>query len=245
MHISVRGAAPIIETMNVYLTQKCDGMSIGVKPFNNLLTSDAVYDGLRSTVDGPAAHWIVCLNHHKTCISSIACKQADDGSFEISSFTMPMYEGRKYNLLLRAATMVIAPYITFNRNSHPTVLVSRPVNPVSTYTLVKYFNAQNPTIEAYLNAHGLTSKTVKMSDIKALYEEMEPPSMTDSEEMNYMKTHDDYGKPLVLTVALPIEMDVFTGILRSVTCMERRSVRLSKKSRKKTKKSHKSNKYVK
>lgn len=84
---------------------------------------------------------------------------------------------------------IIAHYITFDRNHHP-------------------------TIEAYLETHGLIWKTVKMSDIKALHNEIKksPSSMTDSEEMNYMKMNDDYGKHLVIVVSLPIEMDVFLSI---------------------------------
>jgi hypothetical protein len=59
-------------------------------------------------------------------------------SFEINSETMAAYQGNRYNKLLRAVTLLLAPSIQINGRRLDT-LISRPVNPISAYTLISAY----------------------------------------------------------------------------------------------------------
>ena len=69
----------------------------------------ALYD------EAAVSDFVLCLNYQKQCISSISCKINDDLTVEFSSKTDPVFEGRKYNLLLRAALFLLSPGIKIKK----------------------------------------------------------------------------------------------------------------------------------
>jgi hypothetical protein len=79
---------------------------------------------------------LLCLNHSENgCISSIEIIIGDDEELIINSKTKSEFEGKKYNKLLRAATIIIAPYLDCS------TLTSEAINPISTWLLMDSFNA--------------------------------------------------------------------------------------------------------
>jgi len=81
---------------------------------------------------------------------------------ELVSKTKEEYEGRKFNLYLRAAFLYL---MTFIRPSVESV-ASFSINPVSTYTMYKYFHASNPDLDEYVKANGLTPESFTVSDAR-------------------------------------------------------------------------------
>ena len=79
---------------------------------------------------------LFCLNHStEGCISSVEILLDDDDVIVINSKTKTEFEGKKYNKLLRAATIIISPLLHFD------TLMSRAINPISTWLLMDSFNA--------------------------------------------------------------------------------------------------------
>jgi len=78
----------------------------------------------------------LCLYKNDNCVSSIKLEKINN-ELLITSNTIPEFEGRKFNKLLRAISIVIAKQVD------PSLLfvVSVPLNIQSLYLLVHYFNA--------------------------------------------------------------------------------------------------------
>lgn len=166
------------------------------------------------------------------CVSSIACKiNKKTGEMEISSQTEEAYEGKKYNLLLRSVCFAVAPLITytssntrsltarssarsfktikrtkFSSKSNPVdsvrFIVSRAINPISTLLLVKYFNAYNPDLSAYLDENGFQDRSTVTLDIIKDFDVPLPESMDEEEAFEYMKNNEEFGQPLHLVIQL-------------------------------------------
>lgn len=112
---------------------------------------------------------LLCLNIRKNgkihCISSISCK-IKGGEMEISSKTHRDYEGKKYNLLLRSAMILLA------YNIRPiTKIVSRAINPISAFSMVKYFNAKSEDLDEYMEENEIEPGEITLADIQAFFDE--------------------------------------------------------------------------
>jgi hypothetical protein len=84
---------------------------------------------------------ILCLftdvNKIKKCVSSIAFNRMSDDEMSISSRTDASYEGRKFNILLRAVAIMISKHIMHTTEA----LVSNAENVISAFIMLKWFNA--------------------------------------------------------------------------------------------------------
>jgi hypothetical protein len=71
------------------------------------------------------------------CVSSITFNRASDDEMSINSRTDSLYEGRKFNILLRAVAIIVARHIM-----HTTQIVtSNAENVISAFIMIKWFNA--------------------------------------------------------------------------------------------------------
>lgn len=115
---------------------------------------------------------LFCLNHStEGCISSVQLISFGKDTILISSRTKPEFEGKKYNKLLRAATIIISPLLQFK------TLSSYAINPISTWLLMDSFNAT----------------TSKLSVIKFLFKK----HVLDSEEPDQIITKNIFTKELI------------------------------------------------
>jgi hypothetical protein len=226
-----RHGLPLI---NDDLTKKCGShFSITLDHFRNKDPDAAVYEHNKDY------DLILCLYHNKKCISSVIGKfDSNDMSMEISSKTDTIYEGRKFNLYLRAAFIFLMQFI------RPTIktILSMSVNPISTYTMFKYFNASCPDLDSFLSENNLTQsnftidnakifhqyymdkhKQTEESAIEMMNEMLEEYSMEelgwDNEEDGVrfiMETMNPKAIPLVLNLKKEQSNHHFFGILESI-----------------------------
>lgn len=84
---------------------------------------------------------ILCLfteaNKIQKCVSSITFTRISDDEMSISSRTDMSYEGRKFNILLRAAAIIVSQRIMQTTET----LVSNAENVISAFIMLKWFNA--------------------------------------------------------------------------------------------------------
>jgi hypothetical protein len=162
-------------------------------------------------------HLLLCLNQRESsqkCISSIICKITESNTIEISSKTRPEFEGRGYNKLLRSAIIFLAPYIIHN-GTRIERIVSRAINPASTYIMIKYFHAHNGEFDSYRRREGKRYKDITPEDIRIFEEEKDEKIMREigekigedldeeeyEEKLNeYMMENESIGEPYYLTV---------------------------------------------
>lgn len=110
---------------------------------------------------------ILCLYHNRRCISSVVGRYTkDDSSMEIISATDPSYENKKFNLYLRIAFVYLMSFV------RPTIkhILSFSVNPISTYTMFKYFHATNPDLNEFIKKHNLTPHTFTVESARSFHE---------------------------------------------------------------------------
>jgi len=83
---------------------------------------------------------ILCLftgRTKKKCVSSITFNRISDDEMSINSRTDSLYEGRKFNILLRAVAIIVSQRIMHTTQR----LVSNANNVLSAYIMIKWFNA--------------------------------------------------------------------------------------------------------
>ena len=193
---------------------------------------------------------LLCLNIRKNgkihCISSISCK-IKGGEMEISSKTHRDYEGKKYNLLLRSAMILLA------YNIRPiTKIVSRAINPISAFSMVKYFNAKSEDLDEYMEENEIKPGEITLADIQAFFDEKSDLGMDeDLTEEEEAALNEDFGNITTLVVKLNKETmdktrETYMSTLERIGSPEgkggkRKSKRAKRKSRK-SKKSRKSRK---
>lgn len=228
MYINVKKAQHKINEINALLAQKCDGkLYLDLDLYDNIIkrySEIALYPNTNTEI-------ILCLNYKSSitrsstyCVSSIACKiNKHNGEMEISSQTEGAYEGKKYNLLLRAVCFSVASDILYKKTGslsrkrsslksrttrsvshwYPVKsIVSRAINPISTYSLVKYFNAHNPDLDTYLDENGFQDRSTITLDVIEDYEVPITLDMSEEEATEYMKNNEDFGQPLHLVIRL-------------------------------------------
>jgi len=260
MNINIIKTRSTLNQLNAILRQKCKSLlSIKIYSGSELTTDilDMTYDK-QGTID-----FVICLDYRYECVSSIACKiNPDTHCVEFSSKTHKDHEGNKYNLLLRSAFILLCPHITYNDGQHITTILSRAINPISIYLMVKYFYSENDKLTKYMNDNNLNNDTLTYDDAVDFYENVDFIDMDENEdEESALKNNPDFGTPISLTIDL-----TNTSFLRratkifkdlSIICPKiggyknRSKKNRSKKNRSKNKRTHKKrthkkryNKYV-
>jgi hypothetical protein len=131
---------PILRQLNERLQGKCPDLK---------LVLDRVYKISGQKVVSFLANqegYILCLIHDGRCVSSLQLNfmVATPSKWfptyiEMNSETDKDFLSLKYNTLLRCALVIIGGYMTHN-GEHIQNVISTPTNPVSAYTLIKYFD---------------------------------------------------------------------------------------------------------
>jgi len=134
----------------------CKSYRLELSPYKDRDSDAAVYDETSDAYD-----IILCLYHGNKCVSSVTGRyNKSEKSMEILSKTHKDYEGLKYNSYLRTAFIYLMYFIK------PTIkrVFSYATNPISTYSMYKYYHATNPDLQEYVKTHNLTRETFTLSD---------------------------------------------------------------------------------
>jgi len=219
MKIDISQTKPILKRLNEILLRKCGpNVTLDLGKYKSMMKKRkevALYYEDADVIDIDN-HLLLCLNYTnpanhlnwaKRCIASITCKILDDGSIEISSKTEPKFEGRKINLWLRCATVLLAPHIKFSAHlgqaQHITQIISRAINPISMLLMSKYFGATNAKLEEFMELHELDYPTLVLANMQEFYDEQnEILGDTESEQEEYMMNNENFGEPVFLTIDL-------------------------------------------
>jgi len=147
--LKISKAKQQITKLNKLLKKKCGNLSLSLDYIYNM-------NGHVSSYSKDIDTLLFCLNHStEGCISSVEIFLDDDGVIIINSKTKTEFEGKKYNKLLRAATIIISPLLNFD------TLTSLAINPISTWLLMDSFNATTTDknlIEFLYDKHVLSSE---------------------------------------------------------------------------------------
>jgi hypothetical protein len=129
-------ALDILTNLNVELKRKCPELEIQVGMMNEMTGTLHVYTQKAKAL-------VVCLYHKDNCVSSIQVTKDFDNEFsvEIRSFTYDVYNFKKYNTLLRYATVLLCSEILMD-NDHITTIHSYAINPISAHLMMTKFNAE-------------------------------------------------------------------------------------------------------
>ena len=101
---------------------------------------------------------ILCLftevNETKKCVSSITFNRASDEEMSINSRTDGSYQGRKFNILLRAVAIIVSQLIMETTQQ----LTSTALNVISALIMIKWFNAISKRVN-------ISNKTVSHDEL--------------------------------------------------------------------------------
>ena len=214
-------ARELITILNNDLQKVCPTLTMEIGLFLDMVQRENVSFYEKNIVD---PLYLLCLNWRGKCISSISCK-ISGREMEISSKTHKDHEGKKYNLLLRSAIILLA------KNMRPiTKVVSRAINPISAFSMVKYFNAYSEDLNNYLVENGIEPNKVKLEDIQNFFDEKSDLGMdmelTEEEEAELMLKNEDFGNITTLVVDLNNEETIqktkktFSETLSRIHCAE-------------------------
>jgi len=197
----------LLNSLNDLLLDKCSNLlELEIGPYDDFKTRKNV-----SLYPDEHPKTVLCLNLRKStskhCISSISCKIDDeDQSIEILSKTHEKHEGKKYNLLLRSAIILLAKYVKTGDGKPITKIVSRAINPISAFSMIKYFNAQNDDLNAYMEENGIEPGNITLDDVRTYFDENgnidTVKELTEEEEAALMKKNPEFGNVIDLVVDL-------------------------------------------
>ena len=165
-------------------------------------------------------------NGKKHCISSISCKINED-EMEISSKTHKKYEGNKYNLLLRCAVVLLAPYIKNEDVTSITKVVSRAMNPISAFSMIKYYNARNDELDEYMEDNEIEPSEITLENVTDFFDEKNEleidEDLNDEEIDALMMENPDFGYIAILVINLNEEIiqktkETYINTLERIGC---------------------------
>lgn len=200
MEININHARSILLMLNSELQKKCgSALTLELGNYEEIISGKekvALYDKKNGF------QLLLCLNNNSSCIATISCKINSDGSMEISSKTDPTYEGRKYNLLLRCAIVLLASSIFISKTKRVTSIVSRAINPISILLMAKYFRATNEDLDTFIKKNGLSFETLILENMQDFYNELNetPDFENEEEEMLYLENNESIGNPVLLSI---------------------------------------------
>jgi hypothetical protein len=157
---AIRNGLPTV-TQDLY--KKCDQSKYYLKLIRyETRDKDAVvYD------QKPDYDIILCLYYNNKCISSVVGRyHASDNSMEILSKTHTDFENKKFNLYLRTAFIYLMCFVRPSINT----IFSFSENPISTYTMYKYYNASNENLDNFARDNHLTPDSFTVEDAKKFHE---------------------------------------------------------------------------
>jgi hypothetical protein len=202
MNIDIEKCHSTLLSLNRELHKKCgNALTIQFGNYDQLIREKeyvSLYDDQSNDYQ-----LLLCLSKHNDCIASISCKiNSTDGSMEISSKTDPLYEGRKYNLLLRCAIILLAPHIFYTDTKSIITIVSRAINPISILLMAKYFRATNDVLNQFIANNGLQFETLTFDDMQTFYNELNemPEFETEDDELMYLLQNESFGNPVLLYI---------------------------------------------
>lgn len=154
MEFNIESTYGIVDYINHILREKC-GKTLTVQfHLFEIMTMEKSPEDFDIYDPNAVSPLILCLFHGKKCISSITCKiDVIHNVIEISSKTNESYQGKKYNLFLRYAIVLILHHLEYQKHAYHTrssnvplkfhSLISRAVNPISILAMAKHFHATN------------------------------------------------------------------------------------------------------
>ena len=212
--------------LNNKLQEKCNGeLTLELGFFSDMVKRENVSYYEKNT-EPPI--FLLCLNIKKAgkkhCVSSISCKINED-EMEISSKTHENYEGRKYNLLLRSAIVLLAQHIKNEDGTQITKVVSRAINPISVLSMIKYFNATNDELDDYMEENEIEPSEIKLEDIQTFFDEKGDlggeEELTEEEEAALMMENKDFGDITTLIIDLNNEETIERANQTYINTLER------------------------
>jgi hypothetical protein len=232
----------LIQFLNKKLQEKCNKeltMELGF--FSDMIARENVSFYEKNT-DLPT--FLLCLNikkgGKKHCISSISCKLSGD-EMEISSKTHKDYEGNKYNLLLRSASVLLAEHMKNEDGTPITKIVSRALNPISAFSMIKYFNASNDELDEYMDDNEIEPSEITLDDVQTFFDEKNDlgidEDLNDEEIEALMMENPDFGYIAILEINLDKEtiektLETYMSTLERIRCPPERTAEGTKKKRK-------------
>jgi hypothetical protein len=162
MSIKLENALQELPIILEDLHSKCDDTKyhLGLTEFKNRDADAVIYDEKNYDI-------ILCLYYNNKCISSVVGRyDPSDKSIEILSKTHEDFENRKFNLYLRTVFIYLMCFVK------PTIrkVFSFSVNPISTYTMYKYYNASNEDLDEFVKDNNLTPVIFTPDDAKRFHE---------------------------------------------------------------------------
>ncbi len=180
LNYAITNGLPIIME-NLYEKQKCDRSKYKIK----LMTYDKTAEVYIDKYD-----MILCLYYNEKCISSVIGRyNPNNKSMEILSKTNEAFEKRKYNLYLRTAFIYLMCFIKPDID----IIYSFAENPISTYTMYKYYNASNDELNEYVKDNNLTPDNFTVEDAKDFHEYFKELSLEELEEQLEENSPEDLG----------------------------------------------------
>jgi hypothetical protein len=138
--LNLDDAKHVIQSLNDELQKTCRGFHLHIDYITSFPSGSTVsmYSDVRlNTYIKPPL--LLCLMHGKDCVSSITLK-VSKSQLNIDSRTNALYEGRKFNTLLRAVAIIISKSL----NQSAEHLTSNAANIISAILMIKRFNACTP-----------------------------------------------------------------------------------------------------
>ena len=125
----LREAHQIIQMLNNIIERECYDLRLQLDYVYNMSNRVVSFSG------APSEYLLLCLYYKENCISSIEIIKKQE-NLKINSKTDSEYENKKYNKLLRAATIIISRALM--PEGH--YLHSVALNPISAWLLINTFN---------------------------------------------------------------------------------------------------------
>ena len=154
-NIHIETIQDILYQINDILKEKIPTLSIDFNTYDLMIQGKDIKDfDIYDKSKKPAL--LLCLLHNGKCISSIACKiNTKDNAIEISSKTNEKFQGKKYNIFLRYAIILIIIHLEYRDKEQFQKIISRAINPISIFSMTKHFNASNEKLEEYIKKNDL------------------------------------------------------------------------------------------
>jgi len=175
--IDLSNAKRIVDQLNAALQPKCPGFHLRIDYITSFPPDSIV--SLYSDIP-PNSYFqpplVLCLFTENNCVSSITINVTKT-EITIDSKTNELYEGRKFNTLLRAVAIIISKSL----NEIAKMLVSIAVNATSASLMIKRFNAVlrdgdisnrtvqpedlNQVVKDYIRQHAFMQTCVELNEI--------------------------------------------------------------------------------
>jgi len=190
--INLNAAKSYVNILNEKLNITCPNFRINIDYIFGLPEYSIINTYSNLVVNGrDADSLLLCLFHNNNCVSSLTMT-IDGDKISIDSKTNSIYEGRKFNKLLRAVLIIIAK--SLNENIH--FITSEAINPISAYLMINSFNAtatnyENETliipnsedIDYEENLKTILKNEIKKNDFLFLKVELNEPNIQKAQQV--------------------------------------------------------------